>query len=257
MDKDHFQALPNELFEAVLTHLDLQSIQRLRLTSTLYASRCLCPAFKRYYSHQVTDLTPGSLQRLLQITTHPVLGPAIDDLTVDAVFYDPTNVIRSLKLSGTRPQDRVQLLANTQLLAWLLSKRYEQQNQFVDDVVASLAHVLGNLGSLASLTLRNRVVRDRVSSRQSVGPANLNWNALWADCHRLLRIVTLAMNSSKVQVDTLSVFDQSFGKVQVSYLSKTGAVVDCTVFVVLCRTEIPVLIQSVDVPLCHRNNGNN
>lgn len=228
MAKDHFQALPNELFEAVLTHLDLQSIQRLRLTSTLYASKCLCPAFKRYYSHQVTDLTPNSLQRLLQITTHPVLGPAIDGLTVDAVFYDPSDVIRSLKLSGATPQDRAQLLANTQLLAWLLGKRYEQQNQFVDDVVASLARVLENLGSLATLRLRSRIVRDR-EGRLTVGPLNLNWNALWADCHRLLRIVTLAMNSSKVQVDTLSVFDLPYGKVQVSYLSMAGAVVQCSV----------------------------
>lgn len=222
MATDHLQALPNELFETVLRYLDLRSIQRLRLTCPIYASKCLCPAFKQYYTHQVTDLTPSSLQRLLQITTHPVLGPAISDLTVDAVFYDPTDMIRSLKLSATRPQNgRAQhLLADTQLLSWLLSKRHEQQDQFVDDVVASLASVLENLGSLAELRLRSRIVRDRVRSRQPVSPANMNWNALWADCHRLLRTVTLAMVRSRVKVDTFSVFDQSFGKVQVSYVLK-------------------------------------
>lgn len=235
MAKDHFQPLPNELFDAVLTHLDLQSIQRLRLTSTTYASKCLCPAFKRYYTHQVTDLTPSSLQRLLQITTHPVLGPAITHLTADAVFYDPSTIIRGLKLQPPPPpQDRAgHLLAGTQLLSWVLSKRSEQQNQFVDDVVASLARVLENLKSLASLRLRTRVVRDRALSKSSAAPGELNWNAMWADCHRLLRIVTLAMNSSKVRVGTFSVFDESFGKVQVSYVSRhLGCLSSCVWHVV-------------------------
>lgn len=220
MARDHFQALPNELFDAVLTHLDLQSIQRLRLASTRYASQCLSPAFKRYYSHQVTDLSPGSLHRLLQLTTHPVLGPAVKDLTVDAVFYDPTDIIYTLRLPGnqvssTMTQERAnQLLRHTQQLSWIMSKRHEQQSQFVDIIIASLAHVLENMGALASIRLRTRIVRDRSMSDKSVGPANLNWNALWADCDRLFRIVILAMTKSQVSVDTVSIFDQSFGKVQ-------------------------------------------
>ncbi|ROV91222.1 hypothetical protein VMCG_09364 [Cytospora schulzeri] len=222
MAKDYFQALPNELFGEVLTHLDLPSIQRLRLTSTSYASKCLCPAFIQYYSHQVTDLTPSSIGRLFQVTTHPILGPAIKDLTVDTVFYDPSEVIRSPALPGNQaPDTKVAqeharlLLANTQRLAWLMSKRHEQRGQFIDDVVVSLAHILEDMGSLSSLRLRCRIVREPCWSDKSVArAAHTNWNALWADCHRLLRIVTLAMTRSKVSVDTLSIFDESFGKVQ-------------------------------------------
>jgi hypothetical protein len=108
-----------------------------------------------------------------------------------------------------------------------MSKRHEQQSQFVDIIIASLAHVLDNMGALASMRLRTRIVRDRSMSDKSVGPANLNWNALWADCDRLFRIVILAMTKSQVSVDTFSIFDQSFGKVQVSYNSQTVIDVRC------------------------------
>lgn len=226
--KDRLKALPNELFEVVLTYLDLNSIRRLRLTSTQYADKCLCPAFKRYYGHQQTDLTPASLQRLFQLTTHPILGPTITDLTIPAVFYDPGSciaTIRSLKRHGSLPssappslsqQRAQQLLESTERLSWIISRRQEQQGQFIDDLVSSLAQVLENMGSLSSLRLTTRIVRDRARRDQSAAPGNMNWNALWADCHRLFKIVAMAMTSSKVSVDTLSVFEECFGKVQVS-----------------------------------------
>ncbi|KUI59979.1 hypothetical protein VP1G_07191 [Cytospora mali] len=231
MAQDPFLALPNELFDVVLTCLDLSSIKMLRLTSTQYASKCLCPAFKRYYSHRMIDLTPFSVQRLLQLATHPVLGPAINDLTIVHVFYDPStwiNTINSLRRDeGTIPDPKElkrQFSVSTGHLAWLLSKRQQQQGQFIDDIVASLAQVLRNIGSLGSLRLGTCIVRQRTSDHfrlyDAAAPGGFNWNALWDDCHRLLKIVTLAMTRSKVNVDTLSVFDKCFGKVQSKFLTE-------------------------------------
>lgn len=223
MAKDLFVALPNEVFEVVLTFLDLESLARLRLTSTRYAGKCLCPAFTRYYSHQETDLSASSLQRLLELSTHPVLGPAVDRVAIVAVYYDPSVHISKIRRLTTIPFPSVPeahvtrlLLDSTLDLSWVMSRRQEQQGQFVDDLVASFAQIFENLASLGSLELRTRIIGFR-STRPAVRPAaGMNWNALWTDCHRLLRIMVLAMARSKISVDTLSIFDQSFGKVQVS-----------------------------------------
>lgn len=253
MAQDYLLALPNELFGLILEHLNLNAIRKLRLISTQYADKCLCPAFKRYYSHQETDLTPSSLQRLFEITTHPTFGPAVNELTVVAVFYDPSSTIatiRTLRRHGSLPpwtslslsQERAQqILANTMRLSWIVGRRQEQQGQFIDDLVASLAHILANVGSFRSLRLTARVVRDPSRRDQSSTPGKMNWNVLWADCHRLFKIVALAMTASKVNIDTFSIFDECFGKVQVSQsVPHQESVLPQYCYIVCVTIELPL-----------------
>lgn len=228
---DRLRALPNELYNQVLAHLDLLSIKKLRLASPVHAAKCLSPAFLAYYAQQETDLTPASLQRLREITIHPELGPAVKRLTVVAVFHDPGGLlvrIRRLRDPARRPwigigdaagraSLNMELLDNIGQLYKIMSSRHEQQGQFSDDIVGSLAHILENLASVDVLKLTTRVLRpvahmieDTTTSR------GVNWNCLWTDCQRLLKIVTSAMNRSRVEVATFSVFNDCFGKVQVS-----------------------------------------
>lgn len=227
--RDRLKALPNELYDQVLTHLDLLSIKSLRLTSPLHAAKCLSPAFLAYYEQQETDLTPASLSRLRQITIHPIFRPAVKRLTVVAVFHHPGGLlvrIRRLRdpsrrvWAGLGPAGlaslNMELLDHIGELYKIMSSRHEQQGQFSDDIVGSLSHILENLGSLDVLALSARVVRPDYESIQEVsGGRGVNWNCLWADCHRLLKIVTSAMCKSMVEVATFSVFNDCFGKVQV------------------------------------------
>lgn len=224
---DRLRALPNELFNQVLTHLDLSSVKNLRLASQQHAAKCLSPAFLAYYEEQETDLTLTSLQRLRDITVHPALGPAVRRLTVVAVFHDPSSLlvrIRRLSDPLRRPwsaltsADRsVELLDKIGKLYKIMGSRHEQQGQFSDDVAGSLSHILENLGSLGVLKLTTRVLRPELYRVDSVGSSRgVNWNCLWADCHRLLKIVTSAMSTSKIEVATFSVFNECFGKVQAS-----------------------------------------
>lgn len=223
---DRLRALPNELFNQVLTHLDLLSIKNLRLSSQQHAAKCLCPAFLAYYAGQETDLTPTSLQRLREITIHPTLGPAVRRLTLVAVYRDPSSLltrIRRLSDPLRRPwsalttADRnVELLDKIGKLYKIMGSRHEQQGQFNDDVAGSLSHILENLGSVDALKLTTRVLRPDFSRANPLDTSRgVNWNCLWADCHRLLKIVTSAMSTSKVEVATFSVFNDCFGKVQV------------------------------------------
>lgn len=224
---DRLSALPNELYDQVLSHLDLLSTKRLRLASPLHARKCLSPAFLAYYHEQETDLTPASLQRLLDITAHTALGPAVRRLTVVAVFHNPSGLlakIRRLRHPNRRPRTtEIGAVLNGELLSLIgqlykiMSIRHEQQAQFSDDIVESLSRVLGNLRSVDTLRLTTRLLRpahdyiDRACRNQGV-----NWNCLWADCHLLLKIVTSAMSMSRINVTTFSIFNDCFGKVQVS-----------------------------------------
>lgn len=225
--RDRLRELPNELFDQVLTHLDLLSIKKLRLASPLLAEKCLSPAFLAYYEQQEIDLTAASLQRLREITIHPALGPAIRRLTVVAVFHDPSSLLGQIRrLRGPLRGHWSALIANDRnkelldkigQLYSIMNSRHEQQGQFSDDVVGSLSHILENLGSVDVLELTTRVIRpDTDRSDPTSSSRGVNWNCLWADCHRVLKIVTCAMSTSKVNVATFSAFNDCFGKVQVS-----------------------------------------
>lgn len=227
--RDRLKALPNELYNQVLTHLDLLSIKSLRLTSPLHAAKCLSPAFLAYYEAQETDLTPASLGRLREITRHPIFRPAVKRLTVVAVFHDPGGLlvrIRRLRdpsrrvWAGLGPAGlaslNMELLDHIGQLYRIMSSRHEQQGQFSDDIVGTLSYILEDLESLDVLALSARVLRPEFMNIQDVsGGRGVNWNCLWADCHRLLKIVTSAMSKSRVEVATFSVFNDCFGKVQV------------------------------------------
>lgn len=237
---DQLRALPNELFNQVLTHLDLLSIKNLRLASPVHAAKCLSPAFLTYYVQQETDLTPTSLQRLRQISIHPTLGPAVKRLTVVAVFHDPSCLLvrirrlrdplrgaRLMRLLGDGDAARnTELLDKIGQLYKIMSSRHEQQGQFSDDIVESLAHILGNFGSVDVLSLTTRILQPEFGYVTG-GSQSVNWNCLWADCHRLLKVVTSAMTVSKVNVSTLSVFDNCFGKVQVREISTCSRIACC------------------------------
>lgn len=227
---DRLRALPNELYNQVLTHLDLLSIKRLRLASPVHAAKCLSPAFLAYYEEQETDLTPTSLQRLREITIHPALAPAVKRLVVVAVFHDPSSLLARIRrlrdpLRGPWgtvgfPDRNMELLDKIGHLYRIMSSRHEQQGQFSDDIVGSLSHILENLGSFDVLELTTRVLRpDLDKANATSGSRFVNWNCLWADCHRVLKLVTSAMSTSKVDVATFSVFNDCFGKVQVSRTS--------------------------------------
>ncbi|KAK2608233.1 hypothetical protein N8I77_006857 [Diaporthe amygdali] len=221
---DRLKALPNELYNQILSHLDLLSIRALRLASLLHARKCLSPAFLAYYSEQETDLTPTSLRRLREVTAHSAFRPAVKSLIVVAVFHDPSSLLARIRRlrdpvrtarKMTAPERNKELLDRIGQLYGIMSSRHEQKGQFSDDIVAGLSRSLENLGSVDVLKLTTRVVRPRLDSPDPTSAGRgVNWNCLWADCHRLLKIVTSAMSKTQVEVATFSIFNDCFGKVQ-------------------------------------------
>ncbi|KAL1870765.1 hypothetical protein Daus18300_005085 [Diaporthe australafricana] len=269
VDPDRLKKLPNELFDQLLTYLDLPSIRNLRLASKQHAAKCLSAAFFKYYREQETDLTPRSLLRLRQITSHHPLGGAVKRLTVVAVYHDPSCLLMRIRRlrDPLRRTDKPRIveyhkeLSNrmSQLYS-IISTRAEQHGQFSDDIISSLSHVLKTLGSVDTLKLTARVIRapfEKDNPEPSSSSQFVNWNCLWKDCHRLLRLVTSAMSKSAVEVATFSVFNDCFGKVQsrafldlnkdlnnLQFLSQSGSKIKTLKLTFSTATQIP---ETVDI----------
>ena len=76
--------LPTELIEHITTYLDLPDSRSLRLTSPSL-SRQTSHVFKdRFFRQHTLQWTEAAFIRLLEITSHPHFGNAIQDLIVDA-----------------------------------------------------------------------------------------------------------------------------------------------------------------------------
>lgn len=213
-------SLPNELFELVLQHATFDSIAALRRTSKANADRCMSPAFKAYYAHQTTNLSDASLARLSHIASHAQLAPAVTQLTVTAVCYDPA-IWERIFNSNARDVELITkyLLPNIHTVSQL---RRTWVQQSIETTSYSLAAIFDGLPSLRTLRLNARVVQaqsgscsDWVDARlQEAGArGDVDWISLWKDCSRVLDMVTRAMARSDASIESLSVFDGCFGKV--------------------------------------------
>lgn len=229
--------LPNELFELVLRHVDFPSIAALRATCRANANRCMSPAFKAHYIHQVTDLSDASLARLFQLSTHPHLGPVVKRLSVTAVSYDPivwekiTN--DALRTGGTSFGKHADLIHSKVIpqIQRLTNRRAAWTQQSDDAIAATLARLFTQLPSLTDLQLQSRVVdsiatetdqwaQSRLTEARS--RCEMDWISLWDDCSRVLEIVTKAMGRCEsTRIESLSVFDKSFGKIAANRFHKT------------------------------------
>lgn len=228
-DANPLSRLPNELFELVLRHCDFGSITALRRTSKAHAARCMSPAFKAYFSHQETDLSEPSLRRLMRLASHPQLGPAVTDLTVTAVSYDTTlweNILHgSIGRQSSTVNNHVNLIITKLIphIRKLAQLRQAWLRQSDEHAAHMLAGAFTGLQSLRTLKLDARVVQvpssephddwleARVQDASSRG--EVDWISLWADCSRVLDIVTQAVGHGGANIESLSVFDGCFGKV--------------------------------------------
>lgn len=229
--------LPNELFELVLRHADFPTIAALRTTSKANAARCMSPAFKKYYARQATDLSDASLTRLSLLSTHPQLAPAVTQLTVTTVCYDPI-VWERIKHDARRTggpdfgkkADLINTKVNPQILK-LAQRRAAWMQQSDDATATTLARLFTRLSSLTSLRLHTRVVDSIVTEtdywtqsriREARTRSEMDWISLWTDCSRVLGIVTQAMGRSEsTSIQSLSVFDTCFGKVATNRFHET------------------------------------
>lgn len=201
--------LPAELFEAILSYLDLQSIKCLRLTSKSVASSCLGPTFLSYVATQHTDLSQLSLEHLQALTLHPVLGPVVKHVVVESVFFDSRWYkwhfnARTKALVGHTDNER----RDTEPDRGSAGMNEYTLNWFLTGAVPYLANVFRGVGALDSLELKTAIDGPKASPQvpTTVNYLGQDWHGLWAHCHRATTVVLSAVAQSNVSISRLSLF---------------------------------------------------
>jgi len=218
-NKPSLNNIPVELVERIAKDLDLASIRNLRLTTKSLGDRCCGPCFKRFLTHQRTDLTPDSIRTLCQIATHPMLGSAVQHLTVLAIIYDKSELDSMLStkrgrfisknpMGGTAygpcptEEEQVELQNSSERLV----ERRRRQQQLTSDAseVQSLTDALRKFGTLAVLAVEAAVDQgfDEYVSTSLVR----EWHPVWVRAAKVYRNTMLAIARSSVAVDSLQVF---------------------------------------------------
>ncbi len=218
-NKPSLDNVPVELVERIAKDLDLASIRSLRLTTKSLGDLCCGPCFKRYLSHQRIDLTPDSIQTLCQIATHPMLGSAVQHLTILAVIYDKSELDSMLSTkrgrfisrnpmggSAYEPCPTDEQLNEFQHSREKLVERMRGQQQLKSDEseVQLLTDALRKFGTLAVLAVKAAVDQgyDEYVSTSLVR----EWQPVWVRAAKVYQTTMLAIARSNVAVDSLQVF---------------------------------------------------
>lgn len=218
----HLDRVPPELIERIAENLDLPSICNLRLTCKVISNRSYGPRFLSFFRQQKTDLTSKSLQRLCQITTHPLLRSAVESLTVLAVVYHTSKlddmlktgcqhtvikegVFFKTKLRRVTQEELDEARANREELLAQMQKQKEMTGNMSD--VQLLTDALGSLGKLATLKLEAAIAQD--PSGYTSSSSVREWHPVWIRAVQVYRIVMLAMGRSGIAVKNLRIYKAS------------------------------------------------
>ncbi|PYH31617.1 uncharacterized protein BO87DRAFT_418092 [Aspergillus neoniger CBS 115656] len=102
---DGFSSLPTEIFETLLSYLDLDSIKVLRLTSGSLARRCIGPRFLESIQQPVLDVSLENLRSLLALSRNHELSKKITTLTLLATIMDISGLEQDIKNGWYRVVD--------------------------------------------------------------------------------------------------------------------------------------------------------
>ncbi|GKZ25573.1 hypothetical protein AbraIFM66951_001345 [Aspergillus brasiliensis] len=209
-------SLPTELFEAVLSYLDLNSIKALRLTSQSLAKRCMGPRFLGSIQQPVLDVSSETLRSLLALARNPALSKKISSLTLLAAVLDISGLennikdgyyleteyrgrsFRRVKIHYT-PED---LSDANRDLAWLKAQQEARAKDSSNEIIELLQLAFTAFGALDAIHLDGGVLRSRTQRRPQ---ASGEWTVIWARAAHVFSWVTTAMALSGVAVKRLDV----------------------------------------------------
>ncbi|RDH35963.1 hypothetical protein BDQ94DRAFT_185971 [Aspergillus welwitschiae] len=217
---DGFSFLPTELFEALLSYLDVDSIKTLRLTSGKIAKRCLGPRFLACIQQPVLDVSSENLRSLIALGRNPDIRKKVNSLTFLATIMDISGLEKNIKdgyyivekFNGPGFR-RVEVdyspeeLSNAKDdLIWLKKQKEARKNESPSELVELLGHALKKLGELNAIHLDGAVIRGR-KERRSLKHGE--WVSLWTRAAQVFSWVITALPRSQVSVKRLDLYQSN------------------------------------------------
>lgn len=166
------EALPIELIEHIVQHLDLRSIASLRLTSRNIETKASQGSFAKYFHKKDVSLTPLTLQHMVQVTSQDHFG----------------GLLRHCNIVGIAGIDMTtQSKANE--LIHLLAKAFFNLKERSKN------------GGLSSLCLRVTTTPQNSDDYIVQSEASKEWKEIWATALCTFNITMAALERSQLSVD--------------------------------------------------------
>lgn len=214
---DGFSCLPTELFETLLSYLDVDSIKALRLTCNKLAKRCIGPRFLAFIHQPLLDVTSENIRSLLALARNPDLRKKIHSITLLATIMDISGLEQNvkdgyyivMKVDGPRWK-RVEVDYSPEEIStakddliWLAEQKEARKNESPSELVNLLELVLKTFGELDAIHLDGAVVRGRKESRSL---RSGEWVSLWMRAAQVFSWVTRALVQSQASVKRFDIY---------------------------------------------------
>ncbi|KAI2813148.1 hypothetical protein CBS115989_9725 [Aspergillus niger] len=210
----------SELFEALLSYLDVDSIKTLRLTSGKIAKRCLGPQFLACIQQPVLDVSSENFRSLLALSRNPELSKKISSLTLLATIMDIPGLEKNVKdgyyiieRSHGPIFERVGVdyspeeLCNAKKdLIWLKEQQEARERDSSSVLIGLLRFAIEQFGELDAINLDSAVIRGR-EERRSL--KHKEWIPLWTRAADVFSWVTTALAQSKASVKRLDIYQSN------------------------------------------------
>lgn len=158
-------SLPVELIEKVASNLDLSTLSSFRLTTRRHRNGTILIFKHRFFTTQYLSWTKSSLQRLIDISTHPELGDALQHLVIDATPHYTLDLWKMRRKSAdaghltplTDDEDGSKLTRQ-------LSKQYETLSQEAEKAARWLRESRFDMTALKTAFFRTKTLESIVFS---------------------------------------------------------------------------------------------
>lgn len=212
--------LPPELFETILTYLDLDSVKALRLTDRKFAEKCIGPRFSSFIQQPILDVSSQNLRSLHALACNPALSKMVHSLTLLATSLDSSEAEKNVK-SGKYTVRRThgpmfesltttytpEELSNAKSnLKWLKKQQKARAKESSSEMIRLLEGVLTGFCGLHSIKLDSAFLigpTERASAPQG------KWHPLWIRASHVFYLVMTAMAQSGVSVKNLNAYRQT------------------------------------------------
>lgn len=209
--------IPPEILERILTHLDVESIKRLRLVNRSLSKDCVGPCFRSFTRQPTIDLTTESFTAVFDaLLSIPWLEHSIHTLTILATSFDYSNAESMLAAGGRKVYDSdedesdyvpysMEELADTQSeLDWLNSQKKARENESQDSIVDALVLIFRRLKALNTIRL-DAAILCGPSSKKSITAVRSPCST-WARASQVHFMTMAAIVRSGISVPRLNIY---------------------------------------------------
>ncbi|OQD98641.1 hypothetical protein PENVUL_c069G09362 [Penicillium vulpinum] len=209
--------LPPDIFEIVLTYLDLNTVKALRLTDRKLAKKCIGPRFLGSIQQPICDVSSQTLRSLRALSCNPALSKMIHSLTflatnldaskleknVESGKYDEVKVHGRMFERTTIPYSAEGLSEAKSDLNWLKEQQRARVNESSSEMIELLQLSLRGFNPIHSIRLDGALILGRTQRASTEKGA---WHPFWMRASQVFSWIVTAIVQSGSSVKKLDVY---------------------------------------------------